>query len=82
MVASARDFHKIVASGRELATLHIGYETANPFPLLATGCRVRGWLRTELYDYYRVEKMRFVAGKKDRSAIYLQLPDHGVRNPR
>lgn len=70
-VASADDFHAFVAAGRELATLHIGYEAVEPYPLLGTEEPLLGLSEEQLYDFYRVEKMRFggKAASKDRSTI-------------
>jgi len=70
-VSSADDFQAFVAAGQELATLHIGYEAVEPYPLLGTEEPLLGLSQEQLYDFYRVEKMRF-GGKganKDRSTI-------------
>jgi len=70
-VSSGDDFRAFVAAGRELATLHIGYEAVEPYPLLGTEETLLGLSQEQLYDFYRVEKMRFGgrAGSKDRSTI-------------
>ena len=70
-VSSADDFHAFVAAGRELATLHIGYEAVAPYPLLGTEEPLLELSQEQLYDFYRVEKMRFggKAAAKDRSTI-------------
>jgi predicted helicase len=70
-VSSGDDFRAFVAAGRELATLHIGYEAVEPYPLLGTEEPLLGLSQGQLYDFYRVEKMRFGgrAGSKDRSTI-------------
>ncbi|GAA3512299.1 DEAD/DEAH box helicase [Georgenia daeguensis] len=65
-VLAVEDFHAYVGAGRELATLHIGYEAVEPYPLTE---RVSG---TGVdWELYRVHKMRFKGtGKnKDRSTI-------------
>ena len=71
LVDSADDFGTFSKAGRDLAELHLGYETVEPY----AGCRI---VFSPLTDRggsmnYRVEKMRF--GKKDsktadKSAIY------------
>ena len=58
-VASAGDFRAFAAAGRELATLHIGYENVEPYPLAVSGGPSADLTEAELLDYYRVEKMRF-----------------------
>jgi predicted helicase len=71
MVTTTEEFCAFVAAGRELATLHIGYERVAPYPLTISGEPVAALTQDELFDYYRVEKMRF-AGKgaaKDRSTV-------------
>jgi predicted helicase len=71
MVSSADDFRTFVVAGRELATLHIGYEAVEPYPLLGTEEPLLELSQEEVYDFYRVNKMRF-GGKganKDRSTI-------------
>jgi predicted helicase len=55
-VDDVRDFWTFSKSGRELAGLHLNYETVPPYE----GVNVIG----EDSEYYRVEKMRFL--KKDR----------------
>ncbi len=70
-VGSSEDFRAFAAAGRELAALHIGYETIDPYSLQMAGEPGPGVAGAALYDYYRVEKMRF-AGKstaKDRSTV-------------
>ena len=75
-VASAEDFRAFVAAGRALADLHVGYESVEPYPLTVTGDVPVGPRSGDLYDWFRVEKMRFAGtGRaKDRSSI--------VYNPR
>jgi len=71
MVATADDFRAFVAAGRELATLHIGYENVAPYPLTVSGGPSAALTEAELFDYYRVEKMRF-GGRglaRDRSVV-------------
>jgi predicted helicase len=71
MVASADDFRAFADAGRKLADLHIGYETVEPWPLEISGEPASSVQGEPLYDWYRVEKMRF-GGKstdKDRSTV-------------
>jgi predicted helicase len=71
MVPGEGDFEAFMAAGRRLADLHIGYETVEPFPLDVTGLPEPALTGKPLYDWYRVEKMRFAgnARAKDRSAV-------------
>lgn len=62
------DFRRFVDAGRELANLHVGYETVEPFDLQETFAD--GW-DPETPGAFRVEKMRYV-GKRpnlDKSRI-------------
>ena len=70
-VASADDFRAFVAAGTALAALHIRYEQARPYPLQISGEPAAVLSSDALYDYYRVDKMRF-GGKsqaKDKSTV-------------
>jgi predicted helicase len=70
-VPSIDDFRTFVAAGRALADLHIGYESVEPYPLTVTGDHPAGSGSSDVYDWFRVEKMRF-AGKataKDLSTV-------------
>jgi predicted helicase len=70
-VASSDDFEAFSAAGRKLATLHIGYENIAPYPLTINSEASDGLVSDHLYNYYRVDKMRFggKAASKDRSVI-------------
>lgn len=71
MVTSAGDFRAFADAGRKLADLRIGYETVEPWPLEILGEPASGVQGDALYDWYRVEKMRY-GGKgkeKDRSTV-------------
>jgi predicted helicase len=59
------DFRIFADAGRELALLHLNYETIPRFPLAET---VTGPMDTPARELYRVEKMAFV-DKDDKSAI-------------
>ncbi len=68
MAASLVDFHAFADAGRELAKLHVGYETVKPYPLdvqVALGWNLN---RT---DAYRVTRMAYPRVKKatDKSRI-------------
>ncbi len=67
-VPTAQEFNTFTAAGRELATLHIGYETVAPYPL--TEIIKPGGGAAEP-DFYRVQKMTFVKNGKtvDKSTI-------------
>jgi predicted helicase len=70
-VPSVDDFHAFVSAGRDLAALHVGYETVTPYPLKITGEPGPDVVGDVLYDWYRVEKMRYggTAQAKDRSTV-------------
>lgn len=71
----AGTFRAFTEAGRELFTLHAGYEDADPYPL-----EVVGGEQPPLGDeeaYYRVEKMRFPTKLKAADA-----PDTIIMNPR
>ena len=67
-VATAQDFNSYVKVRRELATLHIGYENVEPYPLReVTKSRVGPTGK----NFYRVQKMAFGKNGKlpDKSTI-------------
>ncbi|MEV1134532.1 DEAD/DEAH box helicase [Rhodococcus coprophilus] len=59
------DFQEFAQAGRDLAALHIGYESVEPYPLEET---VKGSLGTEERELYRVAKMKFKS-KVDKSTL-------------
>ena len=68
MAASGDDFRAFVAAGRQLADLHVNYETVEPWPLEELWAH--GW-DAEAPGAYRVEKMSY-AGRRpnlDKSRI-------------
>jgi predicted helicase len=71
-VSSAEDFRAFATAGRDLVTLHVGYESVDPYAALTvSGDRLVGSGSADPYEWFRVEKMRF-GGKgkaKDRSTI-------------
>ncbi|GAB2540973.1 DEAD/DEAH box helicase [Brachybacterium huguangmaarense] len=55
-------FHALTSTGQELFHLHADYEGADPYPLQVVGGEQPPMGGEE--DYYRVQKMRFPAGRK------------------
>ena len=69
MAASLDDFNTFADAGRELADLHVNYETVEPYRL--EELRSSNW-NPSAPDAYRVEKMKY-GGKRptlDRSTIH------------
>ena len=68
MAAMAYDFHAFVTAGRELAELHVNYETVEPYPLLES--YGPSW-NPDAPNAYHVEKMSYSGPARypDRSAI-------------
>lgn len=71
LVPTEEDFRAFVTAGRRLCDLHIGYEAIEPYPLKVTGLPEPAVSGKSLFDWFRVEKMRFAgkASAKDRSTI-------------
>lgn len=68
-VPKVREFEKFVTAGRQLAELHLGYESVEPYPL---GDPSLEQLLTPPDELFRVERMTFAKGPqgtKDRSKI-------------
>ena len=68
MAGTTEDFRKFVIAGKELADLHLNYETSEPYPLTETWAEDAN---PEAPDSYRVTKMRFRkhGQAEDRSVI-------------
>ena len=68
MAGTADDFRAFAAAGRELAELHVNYETVEPHPLLES--YGPGW-NPNAPNAYRVEKMAYAGATRnpDRSTI-------------
>ncbi len=69
-IPRVRDFRGFADAGRKLADLHLGYETANPYPGIVED--VKGTTSaTSAAELYRVTKMKIpkVKGQPDRSTI-------------
>lgn len=64
-IPKVKDFRGFSTAGRELAELHLNYETVEPCGLEEI---VKGAPDPDEYDIYRVNKMSFGA-RKDRSRI-------------
>jgi predicted helicase len=70
MVTTAEDFRTFATAGQELVTLHVGYEGVEPYPLTIAERPGAALTEAELFNYYRIEKMRFGGrGSKDRSVV-------------
>jgi predicted helicase len=71
LAATSDDFRVFVTAGTELAALHLGYEQIQPYPLRISGEPTAALTEAELFDYYRVEKMRFSSkgSAKDHSTM-------------
>ena len=68
MAATTDDFRAFAEAGRQLADLHVNYETVEPYPLPES--HGEGW-KQDIPNAYRVEKMSYYgpARNPDRSAI-------------
>ena len=68
LAATAADFRAFAQAGRELAELHINYETAEPYPLAET--YAEGWAADDPAAY-RVRKMAYggAARNPDKSVL-------------
>ena len=70
---SGRDnFCAFVSAGHQLAEMHVGYDRVEPYPLLVTGGQPTGPGSADLYEWFRVEKMRWggTGRSSDRSTIH------------
>ncbi|WP_072691531.1 DEAD/DEAH box helicase [Rhodococcus marinonascens] len=81
-IPKAKDFRGFVAAGRQLADLHIGYESVDPYPLEETETKAVG---VDEYALHRVQKMKF-RSKTDRSTVVYNshvtvsgIPDEAYR---
>jgi predicted helicase len=64
----AEDFAAFADAGQRLLDLHVGYEDAPAYPLTVMGDQPSGAGSADLYDWFRVEKLKW-ARKADKSAI-------------
>jgi predicted helicase len=71
-IPKVKNFWGYSQAGRDLAELHLNYETVEPYPLdeivAGPGISPSPAAGEEAYDYYRIKKLSF-AGRKDRSSI-------------
>ena len=74
MAASLADFRAFAAAGRELADLHVNYETVEPYPLQEI--HAPNW-NPDADDAFRVEKMKY-AGKRPNLDTSTILYNAGV----
>lgn len=65
------DFRAFAQAGRDLADLHVGYETVEPYPVTFKQGHPGTWVIDDPQAFYRVTKMKF-AGKRpnlDKSTV-------------
>lgn len=71
----AADFLAFRDSGRALLDLHIGYEDVEPYPLALTGDQPSGPGSADLYEWFRVEKLRWLGkGREVDKSIIIYNP--------
>jgi predicted helicase len=71
IVVGAENFWAFVDAGRKLGSLHVGYETVEPYPVTIAQGVIRLANIADPEAFYRVEQMKF-AGKRpkqDRSSV-------------
>jgi predicted helicase len=82
LVESPNDFWKFSKAGRQLAELHINYESVPPYEgLTVTGAELLSFLDSESSETkkYRVEKMRFPKkGQKDTIIYNSRITIEGI----
>lgn len=70
-VKKVEDFRAFAQAGRDLAELHVGYETVEPYPVTFKQGHPGTWVIDDPQAFYRVTKMKF-AGKRpnlDKSTV-------------
>jgi predicted helicase len=67
-IPKVKDFWAFSQAGRQLAELHLNYETVQPFALEEISSGSIAGVSDEAFDFYRVNKLSFGA-RKDRSRI-------------
>ncbi len=72
LVEDVRDFWKFSRAGRELAELHINYETVEPCKETTVSYKTLPTVNQEEqeYEFYQVEKMKFPKKDKKDTIIY------------
>ena len=76
LMKCAADFWAFVEAGRSLGDLHVGYESAEPYPVTIKEGDLRLANIADPVAYFRVDKMKFAGGRgaTDKTAV--------VYNPR
>ena len=69
-VPKAQGFRKYVDIGRELADLHLNYESVDPYPLIEKSNQSEPETIDDLYGYYAVEAMKYQPKKDSSKLIY------------
>ena len=69
-VPKAQGFRKYVDIGRELADLHLNYESVDPYPLIEKSDQSEPEIINDLYGYYAVETMKYQPKKDSSKLIY------------
>ena len=84
-IPQVEGFHTFSSVGKQLADLHVDYETAPPYPLDEVIQGVVPEATTEQFDYFAVTNPSWI-GRKDRSAVVLNknvllrgIPDEAMR---
>lgn len=70
-VKKVEDFRAFAQAGRDLAELHVGYETVEPYPVTFKQGDRRTWVYDDAEAFFRVTKMQY-AGKRpnlDKSSV-------------
>lgn len=70
-VKKAEDFRSFAQAGRDLAKLHVGYESVEPYPVTFKQGDRRTWVYDDAEAFFRVTKMQY-AGKRpnlDKSSV-------------
>ena len=69
-VPKAQGFRKYVDIGRELADLHLNYESVDPYPLIEKSDHSEPEMINDLYGYYAVETMKYQPKKDSSKLVY------------
>ena len=75
-VSNLDDFRKFSVAGRDLGKLHADFDEVDPYPVtIEFGESAKG-LETDPNALYRVEKMKFVGGTKNKDMSGVAYNDH------
>ena len=69
-VPKAQGFRKYADIGRELADLHLNYESVDPYPLIEKSDQSEPETIDDLYGYYAVETMKYQPKKDSSKLVY------------